>query len=148
MNLRSYLIQRLLRLDAPLTRDLTVERDLRVPMPDGIDLLADRWAPRSGGDSLPTALVRSPYGRRQMALAMARPLAERGFQVLLQSTRGTFGSGGVFDPLRLARSMLGARRSRRALDRLPLGQADQAAIGRRSDYVQDILTCPSDHPRW
>ncbi|MGH3200094.1 MAG: CocE/NonD family hydrolase [Streptosporangiaceae bacterium] len=32
--------------------------------------------------------------------AIARPLAERGFQVLIQSTRGTFGSGGVFDPMR------------------------------------------------
>ncbi len=34
---------------------------------------------------------------------MARPLAERGFQVLVQSTRGTFGSGGVFDPMRCER---------------------------------------------
>src|SRR4029079_6743802 len=28
------------------------------------------------------------------------PFAERGFQVLLQSCRGTFGSGGIFDPFR------------------------------------------------
>ncbi len=35
---------------------------------------------------------------------MARPLAERGFQVLLQSTRGGFGSGGTFDPLRQERA--------------------------------------------
>ncbi|OHV28737.1 hypothetical protein BCD49_37560 [Pseudofrankia sp. EUN1h] len=34
---------------------------------------------------------------------MARPLAERGFQVLIQSTRGGFGSGGVLDPLRQER---------------------------------------------
>ena len=34
---------------------------------------------------------------------MARPLAERGFQVLIQSTRGTFGSGGTFDPMRRER---------------------------------------------
>jgi putative CocE/NonD family hydrolase len=34
---------------------------------------------------------------------MARPLAERGFQVLMQSTRGGFGSGGGFDPLRQER---------------------------------------------
>jgi hypothetical protein len=47
MNLASHLAQRLLRLDPPLTRDLVVDRDLRVPMPDGVDLLADRWP--SGG---------------------------------------------------------------------------------------------------
>ncbi|MGH7732793.1 MAG: CocE/NonD family hydrolase, partial [Gemmatimonadales bacterium] len=35
MNLSSYLTQRMLRLDPPLTRDLVIERDLRVPMPDG-----------------------------------------------------------------------------------------------------------------
>jgi putative CocE/NonD family hydrolase len=94
----------MLRLDPPMTRDLSVQRDLRIPMPDGTVQLADRWFPRSGGDGLPTALVRSPYGRAGMvALGMARPLAERGFQVLMQSTRGTFGSGGTFDPFRQER---------------------------------------------
>ena len=104
MNLSSRLVQRLLRLDPPLTRDLIVQRDLRVPMPDGVDLLADRWTPRTGGESLPTALMRSPYGRRGLiAAGSARPLAERGFQVLIQSTRGTYGSGGDFDPMRRER---------------------------------------------
>ena len=101
MNLMSQLIQRQMRLDPPLTRELIVERDLPVPMPDGVVLLADRWAPRAGGDSLPVALMRCPYGRGAMFSAgMVRPLAERGFQVILQSTRGTFGSGGTFEPMR------------------------------------------------
>jgi putative CocE/NonD family hydrolase len=100
----SHLLERLLKLPAPATRNLVVQRDLRVPMPDGAELLADRWAPRSGGEGLPTALVRSPYGRKGVFGAiLARPLAERGFQVLMQSTRGGFGSGGVFDPLRQER---------------------------------------------
>jgi putative CocE/NonD family hydrolase len=34
---------------------------------------------------------------------IARPLAERGYQVLIQSTRGGFGSGGTFAPLRQER---------------------------------------------
>ncbi|MET7475643.1 CocE/NonD family hydrolase [Streptomyces sp. NPDC005648] len=97
----SHLMQRMLRLPPPTTRDLAVEHDLPVPMRDGAVLLADRWTPAAGGDGLPTALVRSPYGRTGMLAAqLARPLAERGFQVVLQSTRGTFGSGGPFDPLR------------------------------------------------
>jgi len=49
-------------------------------MPDGVELLADRWAPRAGGKSLPTALIRAPYGRRGIfGSTLARPLAERGF---------------------------------------------------------------------
>ncbi|CAM5302724.1 CocE/NonD family hydrolase [Streptomyces aurantiogriseus] len=104
MNLSSHLVQRMLRLPPPLTRDLTIERDLRVPMRDGAVLLADRWTPKAGGDGLPTALIRVPYGRAGLIGGqMARPLAERGFQVLVQSTRGTFGSDGPFDPLRRER---------------------------------------------
>jgi putative CocE/NonD family hydrolase len=104
MSLISHVLQRALRLGPPLTRDLVVQHDLRVPMPDGAVLLADRWLPRTGGDGLPVALLRGPYGRRGMqAIGMARPLAERGFQVLMQSTRGTFGCGGTFDPLKQER---------------------------------------------
>jgi len=104
MNLSSHLIQRAMKLGPPLTRDLVVERDLAIPMPDGAVLLADRWAPRAGGDSLPLVLYRSPYGRRGIyGLSQGRVMAERGFQVLIQSVRGTFGSGGVFDPIRQER---------------------------------------------
>jgi putative CocE/NonD family hydrolase len=104
MNLNSRLVQRMLRLPPPLTRDLTVVRDLRVPMRDRAVLLADRWVPKTGGDGLPAALIRLPYGRYGMTAGpMVRPLAERGFQVLIQSTRGTFGSEGAFDPLRCER---------------------------------------------
>jgi hypothetical protein len=96
------MMQGMLRLPPPDTRDVVIERDLRVPMTDGVELLADRWAPQAQADggSLPLALVRSPYGRRgPIATSAARPLAERGYQVLVQSTRGTFGSGGAFDPM-------------------------------------------------
>jgi putative CocE/NonD family hydrolase len=104
MKLTSHVLQRALRLPPPSTRDVIVQRDLPVPMNDGAVLLADRWAPREGADALPTALIRTPYGRAGIFGAMmARPLAERGFQVLIQSTRGTFGSGGDFDPIRCER---------------------------------------------
>jgi hypothetical protein len=237
VNLNSYLVERALRLGAPQTRDLTVQRDLEVPMPDGAVLLADRWAPKVRGWGLPVALLRSPYGRRGLiGTGMARPLAERGYQVLMQSTRGTFGSGGTFDPMRqeredglatldwvmkqpwfggsivllgpsylgyvqwavadrlppevkamiphvtesaltleflrkdgltletpfswgvtvagrerrgaMLRGLASGRRTRRALDTLPLGQADVAAIGRHSAYIQDVLARDADDPRW
>jgi putative CocE/NonD family hydrolase len=104
MSLVSHVIQRQLKLPEPRTRRLRIDRGLRVPMRDGVELLADRWAPRSGGDGLPTALIRTPYGRSGvLAAVLARPLAERGYRVLVQSTRGGFGSGGVMDPLRQER---------------------------------------------
>src|SRR5690348_7299438 len=99
----SHLIQRQLKLSPPITRDLVHEKDIRVPMPDGVELLADRWAPKNGGEGLPTAVLRTPYGRGLFGTFMSRPLAERGYQVLIQSTRGGFGSGGTFDPMRQER---------------------------------------------
>jgi len=104
VNVFSHLLQRQLKLSPPATRDLVVQRDLRVPMNDGVELLADHWAPRVPGEALPTALIRTPYGRGGVfGTALARPLAERGYQVLIQSTRGGFGSGGSFAPMRQER---------------------------------------------
>jgi uncharacterized protein len=100
LNLASRLIERIQKLDPPATRDVKADRDLRVPMPDGTVLLADRYAPRDGGDTLPVLLMRCPYGRRGLVAGMAKPLAERGYQVVMQSARGTFGSGGTFEPMR------------------------------------------------
>jgi uncharacterized protein len=78
---------------------ITSERDIPVPMADGTTLLADRYAPVGPGPQ-PTILVRTPYGRRGIpAMMNGLPFAYLGFQVLVQSVRGTFGSGGEFDPL-------------------------------------------------
>jgi uncharacterized protein len=89
---------RLLRLPAPAARELVVERDLPVTMDDGVVLLADRYAP-PGTERAPTVLVRSPYGRSgAFGFLFGRLIAERGLQTVVQSIRGTFGSGGRFDP--------------------------------------------------
>ena len=98
MPLLSEIAGRVLRLPAPATRDVAVERDLRVTAPDGTVLLADRYAPAGAGPA-PTVLVRSPYGRTgAFGFLFGRLLAERGLQTVVQSIRGTFGSGGEFDP--------------------------------------------------
>lgn len=70
-SLNKALLQRVLKLGPPITRDLVIRRDLRVPMPDGAQLLADLWEPRSGGESWPICLMRSPYGRRGLVGAAA-----------------------------------------------------------------------------
>ncbi|NDU77080.1 CocE/NonD family hydrolase, partial [Actinomadura sp. DSM 109109] len=77
----------------------TVERDVPVTMPDGVVLLADRYVPL-GVERPPTILVRTPYGRRgPAALANGLLFVPFGFQLVVQSARGTSGSGGEFDPL-------------------------------------------------
>lgn len=100
VRLLSRIITRLFKLPPAETYALVVERDLRITMRDGTVLLADHYYAQHRRDA-PTILMRSPYGRAGMwAQLFARPYAERGFQVLIQSCRGTFGSGGTFDAFR------------------------------------------------
>ncbi|MBY8862321.1 CocE/NonD family hydrolase [Nocardia sp. CA2R105] len=86
---------------SPITKDVTVTRNLRVPMRDGVEILADHWQPKTGGAGLPTVLVRTTYGSHTLTTTpIIRPIAQRGFQVLVTNSRGTFGSEGSFDPFR------------------------------------------------
>lgn len=96
MNLIARALSRGAHLPRPAYPHLDVERDLRVPMPDGTVLLADRWAPRGRPDA-PIVLARSPYGRRKLG-PLAEVIAAQGYQVVIQSVRGTFGSGGDWKP--------------------------------------------------
>lgn len=68
-------------------------------MRDGVDLRADHYEPltdRPAG----TILVRGPYGRGfPFSFIYAQIYAARGYHVVLQSVRGTFGSGGTFVPM-------------------------------------------------
>lgn len=76
-----------------------VRSNVAVPMPDGVVLLGDHYRPAGHDRPLPVVLIRSPYGRAGLAGYMfAAPVARQGFQVFIQSTRGTFGSGGQFRP--------------------------------------------------
>jgi putative CocE/NonD family hydrolase len=80
---------------------VTVTRGIAIPAADGVTLLADHYAPvQAGGDAnYPTVLVRTPYGRAlPVSLPNAQVIAGHGYHVLLVSCRGTFGSGGEFDP--------------------------------------------------
>lgn len=75
-----------------------VQRALPVPMRDGIDLLADHYVPDTATPA-GTLLLRTPYGRDGLpARVIVGVYAAQGYHVVLQSTRGTFGSGGVFEP--------------------------------------------------
>ena len=99
MTVWSRLAASAVRLPPPLTMDVSVERGLTAKMPDGVELVADRWFPTHPSGELPTVLIRTPYGRSLMG-PLGRLYAERGYQVIVQSCRGTFGSGGDFVPVR------------------------------------------------
>ncbi len=96
--MRDHAVSRALRLP-PATTGYRVDRALRVPMRDGVELLADHYAPETAAP-LGTILVRCPYGRSfPFSFIYAQIYAARGYHVLFQSVRGTFGSGGVFVPM-------------------------------------------------
>jgi uncharacterized protein len=73
-----------------------IQRNLVIPAGDGVPLLANRFYPVDI-DRPPLVLLRSPYGRGVALDRMPQLLAERGYQVLYQSMRGTAGSAGEFD---------------------------------------------------
>jgi putative CocE/NonD family hydrolase len=87
-------------LGLPRARDDYVV-DLAIPtaLDDGTVLVADHYRP-AGTAQNGTILVRTPYGRGfPGSLLYGRIWAARGYHVLLQSCRGTFGSGGTFEPM-------------------------------------------------
>ncbi|GAA4531417.1 CocE/NonD family hydrolase [Amycolatopsis samaneae] len=95
------LVDRILGLPATEGPPPTVTRDVEIPMPDGVRLLADRYAP-AGTTRAPVVLIRTPYGRGGWSgRIFGAVFARHGLQVVVQSTRGTFGSGGEFRPFHL-----------------------------------------------
>ena len=80
--------------------DAAVESGLRVPAPGGIMMITDHYLPLLSGPR-PTLLVRTPYGRGfPWNELFGAQFARQGFHVVLQSCRGTGGSGGDFEPMR------------------------------------------------
>lgn len=96
MTIRSALVAALAKLPSR-TDDAEVTRDLGIPMRDGAVLRADLWRPSHDSGSRALVIVRTPYDRAGLDL-VGRLFAERGHPVLLQNSRGTFGSGGSFVP--------------------------------------------------
>ena len=104
MAFASWAMAKIGKLPPASSNEVVVERDLETKMPDGAVLLSDRWFSPATVGSDPIVLLRSPYGRRQLGV-FGRLFSERGYQVVIQSCRGTFGSGGSdFDPFRHERA--------------------------------------------
>ncbi|MBA3851785.1 MAG: CocE/NonD family hydrolase [Chloroflexi bacterium] len=100
MSVASRVFSVVARLPRARTHRVRVERDLRAIMVDGTELLADRYVAEGTATNRPIVLMRSPYGRGGLNGMLARVFAEQGYQAVVQSCRGTSGSGGTFEPLR------------------------------------------------
>ena len=82
----------------PATTSYRITPGVSVPMRDGVSLLADHYAPVTDAP-VGTLLLRGPYVRESLfSRLLVGVYATRGYHVVLQSTRGCFGSGGVFEP--------------------------------------------------
>ena len=79
--------------------DFLVDKDVAVPMRDGIVLRADVLRP-SGGPRFPTLVYRTPYGKEDALKEYTtfRHALERGYAVVVQDVRGRYASAGQFLP--------------------------------------------------
>ncbi|HSR23266.1 MAG TPA: CocE/NonD family hydrolase, partial [Candidatus Eisenbacteria bacterium] len=93
MNPLTWAAARAFGLPPATTTDVRIERGVRLPAPDGVELLTDLYLSRPV-EPRPVVLIRSPYGRGAPWGLFARAFAERGYHAVIQSCRGTFGSGG------------------------------------------------------
>jgi putative CocE/NonD family hydrolase len=78
-----------------------LERNVMVPMPDGVRLATNMYFPRDkGADKYPTVLVRLPYDKDRYgeAIQIANFFAGKGYVVAVQDMRGKFASEGEFTP--------------------------------------------------
>ena len=74
------------------------ERDVRIPMRDGVRLAADVFRPAREG-RYPTLVYRTPYDRKRMAdRETVEAAVARGYAVVVSDVRGRYGSEGEFMP--------------------------------------------------
>jgi uncharacterized protein len=79
-----------------------LERGVRCPMRDGVELISDHYYPPQPGTH-PTLLMRQPYGRDiASTVVYAHPVwfARHGYNVAIQDVRGRDDSEGEFYPFR------------------------------------------------
>jgi putative CocE/NonD family hydrolase len=96
MRLRLFLLGVLL---ASAAAAETIQKDLPVPMRDGVVLRADVLLPPGDG-RFPVLVYRSPYGKEDelKSYTTFRHAVERGYAVVVQDVRGRYASGGEFRP--------------------------------------------------
>ena len=88
---------------SPTVSRVLVEKNIPIPLRDGVVTYADIFRP-ADGDPVPGIITRTPYDKEVFAAAAlpimpsALKLAERGYAVAVQDVRGRFSSEGEFNP--------------------------------------------------
>jgi putative CocE/NonD family hydrolase len=79
--------------------DFVMEKDVAVPMRDGVTLRADVLRPQ-GTDAFPVLVYRTPYGKEPALeeYTTFRHAVEHGYAVVVQDVRGRYASDGEFRP--------------------------------------------------
>jgi putative CocE/NonD family hydrolase len=77
--------------------EFVIERGVRVPLRDGIELSMDIYRP-VGVERAPAILTRTPY-KKEMLELQGNFYARRGYIYAAQDCRGCFGSSGCWDPM-------------------------------------------------
>ena len=77
------------------------ERNVMIPLRDGVRLATDVYRPATNGkaveNALPLMLTRTPYGKhRESAVATAEHFAQHGYVAVVQDMRGRYASEGEF----------------------------------------------------
>ncbi|MBI1388165.1 MAG: CocE/NonD family hydrolase [bacterium] len=75
------------------------EKNVMVPMRDGVKLAANVFIPKGDGP-FPVVLIRSPYGKGDENNGQGKFFTERGYAMVIQDCRGKFDSEGEWDPFR------------------------------------------------
>jgi putative CocE/NonD family hydrolase len=87
------------RVASPPTYGHDVQRDVRIPVRDGLELSANLWLPAAGAEPVPVILEYIPYRkddwRSNSDEARGRYLAARGFAYCRVDIRGTGSSPGI-----------------------------------------------------
>ena len=85
-----------------LAEDFVVERNVMIPMRDGVKLAMDVYRPAVDGEAvaapMPLVLTRTPYGKdRESTVATAEHFARHGYVSVVQDMRGRYESEGAFE---------------------------------------------------
>src|SRR5215813_1367389 len=102
---------------ATISNRVVIERNIMVPMRDGVRLATDIYRPDKPG-RFPVLLQRLPYGKNILERVFLDPTqtAQRDYVVVAQDSRGRFDSEPVIprpEPARWAEEEQGARRQSR-----------------------------------
>jgi uncharacterized protein len=95
---------------------IMIEKNVMVPMTDGVRLATDVFRQQDGPPS-PALLVRTPYGKDQMTIGGSDSFdilraVQAGYVVVTQDVRGRYGSDGEINFLRWQWQSTGVPRQR------------------------------------